>query len=82
MEDKIGAAFTTSDDETGGKETTIISILQAFFIYGMIVVDDPLSATGHYDIACIGEPDEKTTIYAKKLGKRVATIIKKLHNEK
>jgi NAD(P)H dehydrogenase (quinone) len=31
MGDKIGAAFTTSGDSSGGKETTIMSIIQAFF---------------------------------------------------
>jgi NAD(P)H dehydrogenase (quinone) len=82
MEDKVGAAFATSGDETGGKETTIISIFQAFFIYGMIVVGDPLSATGHYGVACIGEPDEETKSNSRKLGNRVATIIEKLHNKK
>ncbi|MGB2696591.1 MAG: NAD(P)H-dependent oxidoreductase, partial [Candidatus Zixiibacteriota bacterium] len=35
MEDKIGAAFATSADPSGGKETTIFSIIQAMLIYGM-----------------------------------------------
>ena len=42
MGDKIGAAFTTSGDDAGGKETTIMSIIQAMLIYGMIIVGDPL----------------------------------------
>jgi NAD(P)H dehydrogenase (quinone) len=42
MGDKVGAAFATSGDPTGGKETTIISIIQALMIYGMIIVGDPL----------------------------------------
>ena len=78
MGDKIGAAFATSGDETGGKETTIISIIQAFLIYGMIIVGDPLEATGHYGVACIGTPDEQTAINAVKLGRRVALLVKKL----
>ena len=32
MENKIGAAFTTSGDPTGGKETTMMSIIQALLI--------------------------------------------------
>jgi NAD(P)H dehydrogenase (quinone) len=78
MENKIGAAFATSADHSGGKETTITSIIHAFLIYGMIVVGDPLDATGHYGIACTGAPDEKAKANAAKLGKRVALLVKKL----
>jgi NAD(P)H dehydrogenase (quinone) len=78
MGDKVGAAFATGGDPSGGKETTLISIIQALLIYGMIVVGDPLDATGHYGVACTGSPDEKTIINARKLGKRVAALVKKL----
>jgi NAD(P)H dehydrogenase (quinone) len=74
MENKVGAAFATSGDPSGGKETTMMAILQAFLIYGMIVVGDPLSATGHYGVACVGEPDEKTRENAARLGRRVAEL--------
>jgi len=80
MEGKIGAAFTTSGDESGGKETTIMSILQAMLIYGMIIVGDPLDATGHYGTSCVGSPDKETMINAVKLGKRVALLVKKTSN--
>jgi NAD(P)H dehydrogenase (quinone) len=78
MEGKVGAAFATAADPTGGKETTIISILQAMLIYGMIVMGDPMDATGHYGVACTKSPDAKTKINAAKLGKRVALVAKKL----
>ena len=78
MGDKIGAAFATSGDPSGGKETTIISIIQALLIYGMIVVGDPLDATGHYGVSCTGAPDRQTALNAQKLGKRVALLIKKI----
>ncbi len=78
MENKIGAAFATSGDPTGGKETTMLSIIQALLIYGMIIVGDPFSATGHYGVACVGAPDEKTKENARKLGARVAELSKKL----
>ena len=78
MEDKVGAAFATSGDATGGKETTMMSIIQAFLIYGMIIVGDPMSATGHYGVACVGSPDEKAVENGIKLGKRVAELVKKL----
>ena len=78
MENKVGAAFATSGDPSGGKETTIISIIQCLLIYGMIVVGDPMEATGHYGVACVGAPDERTSENARKLGRRVAELCKKL----
>jgi NAD(P)H dehydrogenase (quinone) len=78
MEGKIGAAFATSGDLSGGRETTIISIIQALLIYGMIIVGDPLDATGHYGVSCVGSPDKSASLNAALLGKRVATLVKKL----
>ncbi len=79
MENKIGATFTTSGDPSGGKETTMMSIIQAMMIYGMIIVGDPMSATGHYGVSCVGAPDEKSEENGIKLGQRVAELAKKLH---
>ncbi len=79
MEGKVGAAFATSADPSGGKETTIMSIIQALLIYGMVIVGDPMSATGHYGVSCVGAPDKRTEQNAHKLGARVAELAKKLH---
>lgn len=78
MENKVGAAFATSADPSGGKETTMISIIQALLIYGMIVVGDPLDATGHYGVSCLGAPDAAAAENGRKLGKRVASLVKRL----
>jgi len=78
MEGKVGAVFTTSGHHTGGKETTMMSIIQCMLIYGMIIVGDPMSATGHYGVACVGAPDKETEENGEKLGQRVAEIVKKL----
>ena len=78
MEGKIGAVFATSGDPTGGKETTMMSMIQTLLIYGMVIVGDPMSATGHYGVACVGEPDTKTEENGMKLGNRVAELAKKL----
>ena len=77
-ENKVGAAFATSGDPSGGKETTIISIIQCLLIYGMIIVGDPMDATGHYGVSCVGTPDEKASENGRKLGKRVAELCKKI----
>ena len=79
MEGKVGAAFATSGDDTGGKETTIFSIIQAMLIYGMLICGDPMDATGHYGTACTGEPDEKIRNNARKFGRRVAEVAARLH---
>jgi len=78
MEGKVGAAFATGGDASGGKETTMFSIIQAMLIYGMVVVGDPMSATGHYGVACVGAPDSGACDHGRKLGARVATLAKKL----
>jgi len=78
MENKVGAAFATGGHHSGGKETTIMSILQCMLIYGMIIVGDPMSASGHYGVACLGKPDENAMEDAFKLGARVAELCVKL----
>jgi NAD(P)H dehydrogenase (quinone) len=78
MEDKVGAAFATGGHHTGGKETTIFSIIQCMLIYGMIIVGDPMTASGHYGVACVGAPDERTLEDGFKLGVRVAELCKKV----
>jgi|SRR6056297_368008 len=78
MEGKVGAAFSTSGDPTGGKETTMMSIIQALLIYGMIITGDPMSATGHYGTACVGAPDDVANQNAVKLGQRVAELTLKI----
>jgi len=78
MENKVGAAFATGGHPSGGKETTIFSILECMLIYGMIVVGDPMSASGHYGAAAVGTPDEQALDYGFKTGKRVAELCGRL----
>jgi len=80
MEGKVGAAFATSGDASGGKETTMMSIIQALLIYGMVIVGDPMTATGHYGVACAGPPDSRVKENAMKLGRRVGELVKKLRS--
>jgi len=78
MEGKVGAAFATSADPSGGKETTMMSIIQVMLIYGMVIVGDPMAATGHFGTACVGAPDSGSLENGMKLGQRVAELAKKL----
>ncbi len=79
MENKVGAAFASSGFWAGGNETTVMSIIQCLLIYGMIIVGDPMSATGHYGAVSVAAPDEKAADTARKLGARVAELCKKLN---
>ncbi len=74
MENKVGAAFATGGHHTGGKETTMISILQCMLIYDMIIVGDPMDASGHYGVGCVGTPDDTAAGDGFKLGRRVAEL--------
>ena len=78
MENKVGAAFASAGMMGGGVETTIMSLIQAMLIHSMIIVGDPLSATGHYGAVAAKAPDEKSLDTCRKLGKRVGELVKKL----
>jgi NAD(P)H dehydrogenase (quinone) len=78
LEDKIGAAFTSSASIEGGNQTTLISILQAMLIHSLIVVGDPMESGGHYGAIAIGEPSKESLAACRKLGARVARLAMKL----
>ncbi len=73
---KIGGAFTSSGNIGGGNETTILDILNAFLIHGMIIQGDPLG--DHYGPVDVGNPDARCKRECKKLGQRVAQLAKKI----
>ena len=66
---KVGGAFTSSGGTASGGETTLLSIVQAMLIHGMIVqgrADDK-----HYGVAVTGAPKKKTLQNAKSWGKEL-----------
>lgn len=74
---KVGGAFTSSANIGGGNETTILSILQAMLIHGMVIQG---TATGdHYGPVAINEPDERASDQCRELGRRVTDLARKLH---
>jgi NAD(P)H dehydrogenase (quinone) len=73
---KVGGAFTNSGGTASGAETTLLSIVQAMLIHGMIVqgrADDK-----HYGIAVTGAPKKRDLAECEELGKRVANLVLKL----
>lgn len=78
LENKVGAAFTSSGSSDGGNQTTLLSIIQAMLIHSMIVVGDPMEAGGHYGAVAVGVPDAKSLEACRLLGLRVGNLVKKL----
>lgn len=76
LEGKVGAAFSSSANVGGGNETTILDILNALLIHGMIIQGDP--SGDHYGAVSIGAPDARASRQCVKLGSRVAKLVKKL----
>jgi NAD(P)H dehydrogenase (quinone) len=76
MNGRIGAAFSSSANIGGGSETTVVGILQAMLIAGMVVQGDPQGA--HYGPLSIGKPDEKVRQQCERRGQRVAELTKRL----
>jgi NAD(P)H dehydrogenase (quinone) len=75
---KVGGAFTSSGNIGGGNETTILSILQAMLIHGMIV--QGTSRGDHYGPVAIGAPDARAEAEARSLGRRVADLAEKVRS--
>lgn len=76
LDGKIGAAFSSAANIAGGNETTILDIINAFLIHGMIVQGDPKG--DHYGPVAIGAPDERAKVQCQRLGKRIAKLAQKL----
>ncbi len=76
LEGKVGAAFSSSANIAGGNETTILDILNAMLIHGMIIQGD--SQGDHYGPVAIGAPDNRSTKECLRLGSRVAKLVSKL----
>jgi NAD(P)H dehydrogenase (quinone) len=76
LKGKVGAAFASSGGTASGAETTLLSIVQALLIHGMIV--QGRHDNKHYGAASVGAPDEKATEDCKELGNRIASLTLKL----
>ncbi len=76
LEGKVGAAFTSSGGTASGAETTLLSIIQAMLIHGMIV--QGRSGDKHYGAAAVEAPKNKDVESCKDLGRRVTELAAKL----
>jgi len=77
---KVGAAFSSAGGIGGGNETTVLDILKALMIHGMIVQGDPRG--DHYGPVAVGKPDARSSEECKRRGTRVAKLLKSLQDKK
>ncbi|MFA5251458.1 MAG: flavodoxin domain-containing protein [Phycisphaerae bacterium] len=77
LDGKVGAAFSSSANIGGGNETTIIGIIEAMLISGMVIWGDPQD--DHYGPVSINKPDERVKRQCQRRGQRIAELTKKLH---
>ncbi len=76
LDGKIGGAFSSAANIGGGNETTVMGIIEAMLISGMIVQGDPIG--DHYGPISIGRPDERVEKQCRRRGLRIAQITKKV----
>ena len=73
---KVGGAFSSAANIGGGNETTILAILQAMLIHGMVL--QGTSDGDHYGPVAINAPDDRAAGQCRALGSRVAALVRKL----
>ena len=76
LDGKVGAAFSSAANIGGGNETTIMGIIEAMLISGMVVQGDPRG--DHYGPVSIGKPDQRVKKQCARRGQRIAELTKKL----
>ena len=74
---KVGGAFASSANVGGGNETTVMDILKAMLIHGMVVQGSP--SGDHYGPVAIGDMDKRAEAQCENLGKLVGELAVKLH---
>ncbi len=76
LQGKVGGAFASAANIGGGNETTILSILTAMLIHGMVIQGS--SKGDHYGPVSIGSPDSRVEGQCRTLGKKTAQLVKKV----
>jgi len=72
LKGKVGGAFTSSGDTACGAETTVLSMLEAMLIHGMVV--QGRYDNKHYGPTAVESPNPKEKASCKELGERVARL--------
>jgi len=78
LDGKVGAAFSSAANIAGGNETTILSILEAMLIHGMIIHGD--FKGDHYGPVAIGEVDKRSEDNCRRSAQRFCKLLKRIGN--
>ncbi len=83
LQDKIGAAFTSSAGIAGGNETTLVSLIQAMLMHRMVIIGHQRGSyvigysSGSYGAVSIKAPDEECITGCRQFGKRIGSLVKR-----
>jgi len=76
LQGKVGGAFSSSANVGGGNETTILNIINALLIHGMVVQGEPLG--DHYGPVSLRPPDQRALKSCERYAQNIATLVKRL----
>jgi NAD(P)H dehydrogenase (quinone) len=76
LDGKIGAAFSSAANIAGGNETTVLDIINAMLVHGMVVQGDPQG--DHYGLVSIGAPDDRVEKNCIKFADRISGLMQRL----
>lgn len=76
LEGKVGGAFASSGSLGGGNETTVLDILKALLIHGMIIQGKSRGGP-LYGPVSLGKPDDSVKKKCEEFGQRVARLVRK-----
>jgi NAD(P)H dehydrogenase (quinone) len=74
LDGKVGGAFSSA--AVTGHETTVVSILEALLIHGMVIQGDPKGH--HYGATSIERPDDTSAAACRRFGKRFAGLVQRV----
>lgn len=72
----VGGAFSSSANTAGGNETTIMALLEALIIHGMVIKG--MSKGDHYGPVVVGEADEEELKQCNYYGEWMAEFTEKI----
>ncbi len=76
LKGKVGGAFSSAANIGGGNETTILNILHALLIHGMIIQGDHKG--DHFGPVSIDFPDERAILNCEQYAYNLAELAKKI----
>jgi len=75
---KVGGAFTSSANVGGGNETTVMDILKAMLVHGMVIAG--VHKGDHYGPVAIGDVDDRARKQCTRYGRTLAELAVKLRS--